>query len=136
MPSLAIDHLRRLEHLLATARADYDTLAYVILEGPNQVTFYSLKRSITVPVGGDDVGHLNGMLADAALKRIESLEKEITEAHAQVVAEADDQHLDTDQLAAYREQARLAGHHHTQGYSEGAEPASTATPNPDEHPAR
>lgn|GEM_PF-4733288 len=108
MSSLATDHLRRLEHLLASARADYDTLAYVILEGATQVTFHSLRRSVTVPVGGDEVGHLNGMLADAALKRIESLEKEIVEAHAQVVAESDDQQLDTDQLAASRQQDRLA----------------------------
>lgn len=107
--SFATDHLRRLEQLLATARADYDTLAYIILEGPAQVTFHSLRRSVTVPVGGDDVGHFNGMLADAALKRIESLEKEIVEAHAQVLAEADDQQLNTDQLAAYRQQGQLAG---------------------------
>lgn len=135
MFSLAADHLRRLEALLATARADYDILAYVILEGPAQVTFHSLKRSVTVPVGSDEVGHFNGMLAEAALKRIAALEKEITEAHAQIVSEADDLQLDTDQLAAYREQAHLAGHQKTQGYSEGAEPASTATPNPGEHPA-
>jgi hypothetical protein len=135
MFSLAADHLRRLEALLATARADYDILAYVILEGPAQVTFHSLKRSVTVPVGGDEVGHFNGLLAEAALKRIAALEKEITEAHAQVVSEADDQQLDADQLTAYREQARLVGHHHTQEYPEGEEPASTATPNPDEHSA-
>jgi hypothetical protein len=133
MLSLAADHLRRLKHLLATARDEHNTLAFIILEGPTQVTFHSLKRSVTVPIGSDDIGHINAMLADAALKRIASLEKEITEAHAQVVSEADDQQLDADQLAAYREQARLAEYHHTQGYSEGAEPASTATPNPDEH---
>jgi hypothetical protein len=70
--SLATDHLRRLEHLLASARADYDTLAYVVLEGATQVTFHSLKRSVTVPIAGDDVGHFNGMLADATLNRIAS----------------------------------------------------------------
>jgi hypothetical protein len=133
MLSLAADHLRRLEHLLATARDEYNTLAFIILEGPTQVTFHSLKRSVTVPIGGDDIGHVNAMLAEAALNRIAALEKEITEAYAQVVSEADDQQLDTDQLAAYREQARLARHHHTQEYPEGEEPASTATPNPDEH---
>jgi hypothetical protein len=108
MLSLAADHLRRLEQLLATARDEYDTLAFVILEGPTQVTFHSLRRSVTVPVGGDDVGDFNGMLAEAALKRIEALEKEVVEAHAQVISEADDQQLDTDQLAAYRHQARAA----------------------------
>jgi hypothetical protein len=107
--SLATNHLRRLEQLLATAQADYDTLAYIILEGPAQLTFHSLKRSVTVPLASDDVGHLNGLLADAALKRIEALEKELVEAHAQIVAEADDLQLDTDQLAAYRQQVRPAG---------------------------
>jgi hypothetical protein len=106
MPSLATDHLRRLEALLATARADYDTLAYVILEGPAQLTFHSLKRSVTVPIAGEDVGHFNGMLAEAALNRITALEKELVEAHAQVVAEAAEQQLDVDQLTTYRQQAR------------------------------
>jgi hypothetical protein len=134
--SQAADHLSRLEHLLATARDEYNTLAFVILEGATQVTYQSFKRRITLPIDGDDIGHINAMLAEAALKRIAALEKEITEAHAQVVSEADEHQLDADQLAAYREQARLAGYHHTQGYSEGEELASTATPNPDEHPAR
>ena len=77
MSSLATDHRRRLEHLLASAKADYDTLAYVILEGATQVTFHSLKRSITVPISGDDVGHINGMLAEAVLTRIAQLEREL-----------------------------------------------------------
>lgn len=106
MSSLAADHLRRLEHLLAIARADYDTLAYIILEGATQVTFHSLKRSITVPIGGDDVGHINGMLAEAVLNRIAQLEREIVEAHQEVVSEADDKQLDVDQLAEFRQQAR------------------------------
>jgi hypothetical protein len=107
--SLATDHLRRVQALLATARADYDTLCYIILEGAAQITFHSLRRHITVPVSGDDVGHINGLLAEAALNRIKALEEEIIEAHAQVVAEADDQQLDDDQLAAYRQQARAVG---------------------------
>jgi hypothetical protein len=94
--------------LLASAKADYDTLAYIILEGATQVTFHSLKRSITVPISGDDVGDLNGMLAEAVLTRIAQLEREIVEAHQQVVGEADDKQLDVDQLASFRQQARAA----------------------------
>ena len=109
MLSLAADHLRRLEQLLATARDEYNTLAFIILEGPAQVTYHSLKRTVAVPIAGDDVGHFNGMLADAALKRIEALEKEIIEAHAQVVSEADDLQLSEDQLAAYRQMTPPAG---------------------------
>jgi hypothetical protein len=106
--NLATDHRRRLEHLLAIAKADYDTLAYVILEGATQVTFHSLKRSITVPISGDDVGHINGMLAESVLTRIAQLERELVEAHQEVVNEADDKQLDVDQLAAFRQQARVA----------------------------
>jgi len=109
MNTLALDHLRRLEHLLASARADYDVLSYVILEGPMQVTFHSLKRSITVPICGDDVGHINGMLAEAVLTRIAQLEREIVEAHQEVVNEADEKQLDVDQLAGFRQQARVVG---------------------------
>ncbi len=106
MNSFATDHLRRLEHLLASAKADYDTLAYVILEGATQVTFHSHKRSITVPIGGDDLGHFSGMLAEAALARIAALEKEVVEAHALVVTEADDNQLEADQLTQFWVQAR------------------------------
>lgn len=106
MKNLAADHLRRLEQLLATARAEYDVLAYIILEGATQVTFHSLKRSITVPVGGDDVGHFNGMLANATLARIAQLEQQVVDAHNEVVHEADDVQLDVNQLAEFRQQAR------------------------------
>jgi hypothetical protein len=132
MSSLATDHLRRLEHLLASARTDYDTLAYVVLEGATQVTFHSLKRSVTVPIAGDDVGHFNGMLAEATLNRITALEKEIVEAHAQVVSEADDQQLDEEQLATYRHGKRAlpAGN----ASAEAGQPLATLTqPNPDDH---
>jgi hypothetical protein len=134
--SLATDHLRRLEHLLASARADYDTLAYVILEGATQVTFHSLRRSVTVPVGGDEVGHFNGMLADAALKRIAALENEVVEAHAQVVSEADDQQTDTEQLAAYRQQhrAQVPALQEDSSPAEAGQPLAALTqPNPDDH---
>jgi hypothetical protein len=106
MTSLAADHLRRLENLLATARANYDTLAYIVLEGAAQLTFHSHTRSVTLPLGGEEVGHFNGLLAEAALKRIEALEQEVVEAHAQVVSEADDRQLDVDQLAQFRGQPR------------------------------
>jgi hypothetical protein len=104
--SLASDHLHRLEALLATARNEYNILSFIILEGPVQVAYYSLNRTIRVPIAGDDVGHINGLLAEAALNRITALEKEIVEAHAQVVSEADDQQTDEEQLAAYRQQQR------------------------------
>ncbi|WP_151086859.1 hypothetical protein [Hymenobacter baengnokdamensis] len=134
MNSLATDHLRRLEALLAAARADYDTLAYVILEGPAQVTFHSLKRSVTVPIAGDDVGHINGMLADAVLNRITTLEKEIVEAHAQVVSEADDQQLDEDQLATYRQGKRAQVLQDGNPPTEAAQPLVPSTQlNADEH---
>lgn len=87
---LAIDHLRRLQDLLGSAQADYDTLAYIVLEGATQVTFSSHKRSITLRIGGDDVGHFNGLLEDAARARILALEKEVAEAHALVISEADE----------------------------------------------
>lgn len=132
MNSLASDHLHRLASLLAAVRADYDTLAYVILEGPAQVTFHSLKRSVTVPIAGDDVGHMNGLLAEATLNRITALEKEIIEAHAQVVSEADDQQLDVDQLATYRQEKRALQVGNTP--AEAGQPLATLTqPNPDDH---
>ncbi len=106
MNSLATDQLRRLEQLLATAKDEYNTLDFIILEGPVQITVYSLKRSVTVPIQGDDVGHLNAMLAEAVFNRIEALEKQILEAHNQVVVAADEDLLDEDQLAAYRQQGR------------------------------
>jgi hypothetical protein len=106
MSTLATDHLRRLEQLLATARAEYDSLAYIILEGATQLTFHSNKRSVTVPVVGDDVGHFNGMLAEAALARIAALEKEVVEAHHQVVVEADEQQVEDQALDTYRQQER------------------------------
>lgn len=134
--SLATDHLRRLEALLASARADYDTLAYVILEGPAQVTVHSLRRQVTVPIGGDDVGHFNGMLAEAALNRIAALEKEIVEAHAQVVSEVDDQQTDAEQLAAYRQQqrAQVPALQEDSSSAEAGQPLAALTqPTPDDH---
>ncbi|MGI4735556.1 MAG: hypothetical protein ACRYG7_10295 [Janthinobacterium lividum] len=118
--SFSADHLGRLEQLLAHERANYNTMAYIILEGPAQVTLYSLRRCVTVPVGSEDVGHLNTVLAEAALKRIEALEKELVEAHAQVVTEADDLQQDQDQLAAYRQQVRPA--------EDGTPPAESLQP--------
>ncbi|MGI4736471.1 MAG: hypothetical protein ACRYG7_14950 [Janthinobacterium lividum] len=129
MNSLAADHLHRLQALLATARDEYNTLAFIILEGPAQVTYQSLRRHVTVPIAGDDVGHFNGMLAEAALNRIAALEKEIVEAHAQVVSEADDQQLDEEQLVTYRQQKRA------QTLPDGTLPIEAAQPLvPDEHP--
>ncbi|GAA4501365.1 hypothetical protein GCM10023172_23090 [Hymenobacter ginsengisoli] len=106
MINLAAEHLRRLESLLATARADYDMLDYIVLEGPVQVTYHSLNRTVVVPISGDDVGHISGMLAETLLNRIAALEKEIVEGHAQVVAAADDQLVDQLELATYRQQKR------------------------------
>lgn len=134
--SLASEHLHRLEALLAIARADYDTLAYVILEGPAQVTYHSLKRTVVVPIAGDDVGHFNGMLAEATLNRIAALEKEIVEVHAQVVSEADDQQTDTEQLAAYRQQhrAQVPALQDDSSPAEAGQPLAALTQtNPDEH---
>jgi hypothetical protein len=109
MLSLAADQLRRLQHLLATAKDEYDKLDFIMLEGPVQVTYHSLQRSVTVPIGGDDVGHINTMLAEAVLQRIETLEKQIVEAHNQVVVASDEQALDEDQLAGYRQRPRSVG---------------------------
>ena len=109
MNSLLVDDLRRLEDLLATARTDYDTLAYIILEGATQVTFHSLRRSVAVPIGGDDVGHFNGLLAEAALTRIAVLEQEVAQAHGRLAQAAAEQQREAAELASYRQQARSAG---------------------------
>jgi hypothetical protein len=104
--SLATDHLRRLEQLLATARADYDTLAYLILEGVTHLQVHSLKREVLLSISGEDVGHLNTLLGEAALNRIADLEKQVVEAHHQVVLEADEQQTEEQALATYRAQVR------------------------------
>jgi hypothetical protein len=106
MSNLASDSLRRLEQLLSAAKDEYNTLDFIILECPVQVTYHSLKRSVTVPISGEDVGHLNALLAEAVLNRIKTLEKQIVEAHNQVVVAADEHLLDEDQLATYRQQGR------------------------------
>lgn len=102
------DHLRRLEQLLATARADYDTLAYIILEGLGEVTVYSRTRQVSLPVSGEDVGHFNGMLAEAALARIAALEQEIAQTHGQIAQAAAEQRQEAAELAGHRQQARVA----------------------------
>jgi hypothetical protein len=104
--SLATDHLRRLEQLLATARADYDTLAYIMLEGVTHLQVHSLKRDVLLPISGEDVGHLNTLLGEAALNRITNLEKQVVEAHHQVVLEADEQQTEEQALSTYRDQDR------------------------------
>jgi hypothetical protein len=128
MLNLAAAQLRRLQHLLDAAKDEYNTLNFIILEGPTQVTFHSLKRSVTVPIGGDDVGHLNGILAEAVLNRINSLEEQIVEAHHQVVVEADEQQTEEQALTTYRDQERVG----KVGTSAGATLAAHATsPNQD-----
>jgi hypothetical protein len=106
--SLATDHLRRLEHLLATARADYDTLAYLMLEGVTHLRVHSLKREVLLPISGEDAGHLYTLLGEAALNRITDLEKQLVEAHHQIVVEADEQQIEEQSLATYRQQERAA----------------------------
>lgn len=106
MNSLATDHLRRLEQLLATARADYDTLAYIMLEGVTHLQVHSLRREVLLPISGEDVGHLYTLLGEAALNRITDLEKQLVEAHHQIVIETDEQQTEEQALATYREQER------------------------------
>jgi hypothetical protein len=128
MSTLANDHLRRLEHLLATARADYDTLAYIMLEGVTQLQVLSLKREVLLPISGEDIGHLNTLLGEAALNRITDLEKQLVEAHHQVVVEADEQQTEEQALTTYRDQERAG----KVGASAGAIlPAHATSPNQD-----
>lgn len=101
-------HLHRLEALLASARADYETLAYIILEGLGEVTVYSRTRHVSLPVGGEDVGHFNGMLAEATLARIAALEQEIAQTHGRIAQQAAEQQQDAAELTDYRRQARAA----------------------------
>jgi predicted metal-dependent phosphoesterase TrpH len=107
--SLATDHLRRLEALLATARADYDTLAYIMLEGMDEIAVYSRTRQVSLPVGGEDIGHIQAILGEAALHRITALEQEIAQTHALIAQEAAEDAREQAELAAYRRQARAVG---------------------------